>query len=153
VKGTTGNNYWIAKELVETVFKVDKVHKVIKTVLGKELVGLRYEGPFDHLPAVAEVKKGNKEFHTVIPTDAFIMPISTTEGTGLVHTAVSAGTEDFLLGKKLGLPMIPVIADDASYLPGFAEFSGKNAKKHPELIIDFFKNVSGRRVPVLDTPI
>jgi len=57
----------------------------------------------------------------------------------MVHTAVSAGTEDFMLGRKLGLPMIPVIADDASYLPGFNEFSGKNAKKHPELIIDFLK--------------
>ena len=46
-------------------------------------------------------------FHTVIATDPFIMPITTTEGTGLVHTAVSAGSEDFRLGKKLGLPMIP----------------------------------------------
>lgn len=138
VEGTTGNKYWIAKDLIEAVFKKE-YKKIIKTVLGKELVGLQYEGPFDHLPAVLEVKKSNKKFHTVVATDKLIMPISTTEGTGLVHTAVSAGTEDFMLGKKLGLPMIPVIADDASYLPGFNEFSGKNAKKHPELIIDFLK--------------
>jgi len=140
VEGVTGNLYWIAKALVETVFKKD-YKKIVKTVLGKKLVGLFYEGPFDHLPGVQKVKKENpKTFHTVIPTDQMIMPISTTEGTGMVHTAVSAGTEDFMLGKKLGLPMIPVIADDASYLSGFAEFSGKNAKKHPELIIDFLKS-------------
>lgn len=150
VEGTTGNTYWIAKDLVEAVFNPSShktadgqakgYKKIVKTALGKELVGLRYEGPFDHLPAVAEVKKNHKKFHTVVPTDALIMPISTTEGTGLVHTAVSAGTEDFLLGKKLGLPMIPVIADDASYLlDGFGDFGGKNAKKHPELIIDFLK--------------
>ena len=138
VKGATGKLFWVAKDLVESVFKKE-YQSIEKTVLGKELVGLKYEGPFDHLPAVASVKKAHKKFHTVIPTDTFIMPISTTEGTGLVHTAVSAGTEDFQLGKKLGLPMIPVIEDDASYLQGFGELSGKNAKKHPELIIDFLK--------------
>ncbi|PIY69185.1 isoleucine--tRNA ligase [Candidatus Roizmanbacteria bacterium CG_4_10_14_0_8_um_filter_39_9] len=143
VQGLTGLFFWIAKDLIETVFKTE-YKKIVKTVLGKELVGLMYEGPFDHLPAVADVKKAcPKTFHTVVATDPLIMPISTTEGTGMVHTAVSAGTEDFMLGKKLGLPMIPVIADDASYLPGFAEFSGKNAKKHPELIIDFLKGHKG----------
>lgn len=139
VKGTTGKSFWIAKDLVEAVFKKE-YQSIEKTVLGKELVGLKYEGPFDHLPAVETVKKSNAKFHTVVATDEMIMPISTTEGTGLVHTAVSAGTEDFMLGKKLGLPMIPVINDDASYMEGFGEFSGKNAKKHPELIIDFLKS-------------
>jgi len=150
VEGITGNFYWIAKALVETVFNPPSqknpkgqekdYRKIVKTVLGKKLVGLFYKGPFDHLPGVKKVKKENpRTFHTVIPTDSMIMPISTTEGTGMVHTAVSAGTEDFMLGKKLGLPMIPVIEDDASYLPGFNEFSGKNAKKHPELIIDHLK--------------
>ncbi len=138
VRGTTDKLFWLAKDLVEVVFK--KEYKSIeKTVMGKELVGLAYEGPFDHLPAVEKVKKSNKKFHTVVATDKLIMPITTTEGTGLVHTAVSAGTEDFMLGRKLGLPMIPVINDDASYMEGFGEFSGKNAKKHPELIIDFLK--------------
>ena len=139
VQGTTGLFFWVAKNLVETVFKKE-YKKIIKTVRGKELVGLKYEGPFDHLPAVSSVAKENsKTFHTVIATDSHIMPISMTEGTGMVHTAVSAGTEDFQLGKKYGLPMIAVIEDDASYLSGLGEFSGKNAKKHPELIIDFLK--------------
>lgn len=138
VQGFTKNYYWIVKERVEEVFKKD--YTVIKTVKGKELVGLHYKGPFDELPAVAEVAKKNPEtFHSVIATDPLIMPISVTEGTGLVHTAVSAGTEDFQLGKKYKLPMIPVIADNADYLKGFGEFSGKNAKKHPELIIDYLK--------------
>jgi isoleucyl-tRNA synthetase len=138
VKGATGKLFWLAKDLVEQVFGKD-YQSIEKTAFGTELVGLTYEGPFDHLPAVATVKSKHKNFHTVVATDKMIMPITTTEGTGLVHTAVSAGTEDFLLGKKRGLPMIPVINDDASYMEGFGEFSGKNAKKHPELIIDFLK--------------
>ncbi len=139
VEGTTGDTFWVAKERVETIF--GKEHKIHKTVKGKELVGLKYKGPFDSLPAVAKVAAEHTDtFHIVIATDDMIMPITTEEGTGLVHTAVSAGSEDFHLGKKYGLPMIPVIADNADYLDGLGEFSGKNAKKHPELILDHLKD-------------
>jgi len=127
---------WVAKDAVERLFGKDAV--VESTLLGKELVGLKYLGPFDDLPAVAEVA-GDSKFHTVVATDSLILPILPSEGTGLVHTAVSAGAEDFQLGKKLSLPMIPVIADNADYMDGFGEFSGKNAKKHPEIILDFLK--------------
>src|SRR3989344_5540431 len=65
------------------------------------------------------------------------MPITTEDGTGLVHTAVSAGQEDFQLGKKLGLPMVEVIDEEANYLEGLGEFSGQNAKKNPKIILDY----------------
>lgn len=133
-----GSKYWIAKELVEKVFK--GAGKILKTVKGKKLVGLKYSFAFDDLSKVKEVAQKNPgTFHTVIPTDDRIMPITTEDGTGLVHTAVSAGQEDFQLGKKLGLPLIEVIGEDASYLDGLGEFSGKNAKKHPEIILDYLK--------------
>ncbi len=139
VEGKTGDLYWIAQERVEPVFKKN-YKRVVKTVKGKDLVGLKYQGPFDEIEGVAEVAKANPDtFHTVIETDDLIMPISTVEGTGLVHTAVSAGSEDFRLGKKLGLPIIPLIEDNADYLPGLDFLSGKNAKKHPEMIFDFLK--------------
>ncbi len=139
VKGATGDTFWVAKDLVESVFKGD--HKgIIKIVKGSELVGLKYTAPFDQLQAVQDVAKKHEDvFHTVVQTDPQIMPITTEEGTGLVHTAVSAGTEDFRLGKKLGLPMIPVIADNADYLPHMGFLAGKNAKKHPELIFDYLR--------------
>jgi isoleucyl-tRNA synthetase len=131
-------SYWVAKDLKDKIF--NNTDKVVRTVLGKELVGLKYQGPFDQLPAVKEVAKENPDiFHTVVATDPLIMPIVMSEGTGLVHTAVSAGTEDFKLGKKLGLPMVPVIADDASYLDGLGFLTGQNAKKHPEIILDYLK--------------
>ncbi|MGB9883090.1 MAG: isoleucine--tRNA ligase [Microgenomates group bacterium] len=139
VQVKSGQKYWLAKDLVKTVLGDDLV-KVLKEVKGKELVGLKYQGAFDYLEAVKKVAQENPDkFHTVIATDKNILPISLTEGTGLVHTAVSAGTEDYKLGKKLGLPMIPVIDDEANYLPGLGEFSGKNAKKHPRLILDFME--------------
>jgi len=140
VEGTSGELFWVARDLVEEVFKVHKVYKVIKTVKGKELVGLHYQGPFDDIPAVKKVKEENPDkFHTVVATDEMILPILLTEGTGLVHTAVSAGVEDFKLGKKYGLPMIPVIEDNADYRPDMGFLAGKNAKKHPEIILDYLR--------------
>jgi len=125
---------WVAKDAVERIF--GKNVEIESTLLGKELVGLRYKGPFDDLPAVKKISD-NEKFHTVIVTDPLIMPITTSEGTGLVHTAVSAGVEDFRLGKKYDLPMIPVISDNADYLPNLGFLAGKNAKKHPEIIFDY----------------
>lgn len=135
IEGTTGDSFWLAEEALERVFK-GKYNKIIKKVKGKDLVGIKYTGPFDDLPAVKKVSNKNK-FHTVFATDPLILPINTQEGTGLVHTAVSAGVEDFKMGKKLGLPMIPVIEDNANYLPEMGFLSGKNAKKNPRIILDF----------------
>jgi len=135
------SSYWVAKEAVSRLFASEK-HEVVKTVLGEKLVGMRYKGAFDNLPAVSSVaKKFSDNFHSVVATDSLIMPITTTEGTGLVHTAVSAGTEDFKLGQKIGLPMIPVINDDASYIDGFGEFSGLNAKDDPWVILGHLKEL------------
>ncbi|MBI2404622.1 isoleucine--tRNA ligase [Candidatus Gottesmanbacteria bacterium] len=137
VETNDGKQLWLAKDRLEAVMG-KQYQRIIKTVKGKELVGLFYKGAFDTLPAVAQTAKSNrKTFHKVIPTDPLILPITATEGTGLVHTAVSAGSEDFKLGKKYGLPMIAVIADDASYLPNLGFLSGQNAKKHPEIILDY----------------
>ncbi len=130
------NGMWVAKDCAQRLF--GKEYRATKTLKGIDLVGLKYLGPFDDLPAVRQVAN-NPLFHSVVATDPLIMPISASEGTGLVHTAVSAGEEDFKLGKKLNLPLIPVIADNADYLSEFGELTGKNAKKHPEIIIDFLK--------------
>lgn len=140
-----GDKYYVAAPLVESVFK-NKDKKVLKTLTGEKLVGLKYSAPFDHLSVVKKAKSENPEkFHRVVATDDMLMPISTTEGTGLVHTSPSTGEEDFKLGKKLGLPLVtPVIADNADYADGLGDFTGKNAKKHPEIILDYLK-AEGKR--------
>lgn len=140
VVGESGKRFWIVKERVEAVF--GNAGKVVKMVKGKALVGLRYTSPFDGLPAVKEVSSHDM-FHTVVTTDPLILPVVTSEGTGLVHTAVSAGSEDFKLGKKYGLPMIPVIDDTATYLPSMGFLAGKNAKKHPEVVLDYLVEKGG----------
>jgi len=144
VEGESGDQFWVAQAALERVFG-KQYRQVLKTIQGKELIGLKYQGPFDALPAVAKVAHDNpNSFHTVVATDPQIMPITTTEGTGLVHTAVSAGTEDFKLGKLRGLPMVPVIDDEASYLSDLGWLTGQNAKKHPELILNHLTERDGK---------
>ncbi|QQG43419.1 MAG: isoleucine--tRNA ligase [Candidatus Daviesbacteria bacterium] len=128
-----GNTYYLSKEAAERL----KLN-VVKNLKGQELVGLEYKSPFDELP---QMQKSLSNYnHQVVATDPMIMPITDVDGTGLVHTAPGAGTEDFQLGKKYQLPIIEVIDESANYIDGLGDFSGQNAKTHPELIINFLKS-------------
>jgi isoleucyl-tRNA synthetase len=67
-----------------------------RTVRGEELVGLRYEGPFDTLTPGASVE------HRVIPWD----DVTLDQGTGIVHIAPGCGAEDFELSRVHDLPVL-----------------------------------------------
>lgn len=128
--------------IAEYLFGTEKVHKkeiiLEKEISGKELLGLSYIAPFDGLPIVEKARSENPEkFHTVVDGSKIVMA---DEGTGLLHVATGAGKEDFDLGKAENLPIISPINDEAFYVEGMNEFSTQNAKKHPEIIIDYLKN-------------
>lgn len=128
----TDEGYVLIKEAaVRLKLNIKKIFK------GKELVGLNYESAFDNLPRVKKTLGDYK--HRVIATDSLILPVSTEEGTGLVHVACGQGSEDYQLSKKEKLPVIELINDEADYLDGLDEFSGQSAKKHPEIIIEFLR--------------
>jgi len=85
------------------------------------------------LPRVKKAEKENpKTFHSVVDGSEIVVA---KEGTGLLHVAPGAVQEDFKLGKKENLPLIEVIKDNAYYFDGLGEFSNKNAKEHPEIIL------------------
>ncbi|MGB2953142.1 MAG: isoleucine--tRNA ligase [Gaiellaceae bacterium] len=83
-------------------------------VRGEQLVGLEYEGPFDHLPAQEGV------VHRVIPWE----DVSMTEGTGIVHIAPGCGAEDFELSRLHDLPVVMPIDESGRMLPGYGELEG-----------------------------
>ncbi|MEM6315699.1 MAG: class I tRNA ligase family protein, partial [Planctomycetota bacterium] len=76
----------LAAELVAKVFG-DRDHTVLKTVPGDALVGMEYRHPF--------VERTGKMWAADY--------VTTTEGTGLVHTAPGHGEEDYGLGRAAGL--------------------------------------------------
>jgi isoleucyl-tRNA synthetase len=88
--------------------------KVLAELSGSELLGWRYQGPFDDLPAVAGVE------HRAIPWSE----VAADEGTGIVHIAPGAGKEDFALSKQFGLPVIAPLNQDGIYEEGFDWLTG-----------------------------
>ena len=109
----------------------------VKEYQGKDFEGWHYQGPFDDLPQVKKAEKENpRTFHSVVLDKELV---TATEGTGIVHLAPGAGQEDFQLGQEKNLPIIAAIDEEANYWEGFGQFSQKNAKDHPELILDYLK--------------
>jgi isoleucyl-tRNA synthetase len=131
--------YWVAKGAKDRVFAGVHV-KELKTTRGSKLVGLRYKGAFDGLPAIKKGTAKNDKFHTVVAADPLILPINTEEGTGIVHTSTGTGAEDHKFGKKIGLPVVAAIDDAANYLQGFGFLTGKNAKKDPDLVLNYLRD-------------
>jgi isoleucyl-tRNA synthetase len=84
-------------------------------VLGAELVGLEYEGPFDHFGAQEGV------VHRVVPWEE----VSLDEGTGIVHIAPGCGAEDFELSRLHDLSVLAPIDESGRMLPGYGELEGK----------------------------
>lgn len=135
VKTESGQNLIVAESRLKESIKEN--HEVIKTFIGKNAVGIRYEAPFDSLERVQEAKEKHPDtFHTVIDgTDI----VSETEGTGILHVAPGQGQEDFQLGKKYNLSVIELIEEDATYYSGMGEFTGLSAKEKPGLIFKYLK--------------
>ena len=93
-------NFILAEEKAKDVFE-DKNFKISKIIFGKYLVGMEYE-PLYELEAV---KNSGKKAWYVAPADF----VNTKEGTGIVHTAVVYGEDDYKLGLKINLPIIPLL--------------------------------------------
>ena len=92
---------------------------------GSELVGLRYEGPFDTLAPGAEVE------HRVIPWDE----VSMEEGTGIVHIAPGAGAEDFELSKLHDLPVLTPVDESGRFYDEYGWLHGLSTVESSEQII------------------
>jgi isoleucyl-tRNA synthetase len=133
-----GNLLWFAKDawsrLKEVIGEKTSLKGKNLSLLGKEMVGWVYEGPYDDLPAVSSAKKEKPAtFHKVIPSEDLV---TAEEGTGLVHIAPGAGEEDFDLAGKENLAVIASIDEAANYIAGFGDFTGKNAKEDPDLVLN-----------------
>jgi len=86
---------------------------------GKDLIGLEYEPLYD----IKELQADNS--YKIIPADFVTME----DGTGVVHTAVMYGEDDYNLGKQFGLPEVHTVGQDGKFLDIAPEFiRGKYVK-------------------------
>jgi isoleucyl-tRNA synthetase len=104
-------------------------YEVIGEIEGKDLVGLRYKGPFDDLDAQKAVE------HRVVAWKE----VSDTDGTGMVHIAPGCGKEDHQLGKEEKLPIIAPLDEQGIYTHGFGWLTGKCVTDVTKPIINTLK--------------
>ncbi|OGN15145.1 MAG: hypothetical protein A3J47_01455 [Candidatus Yanofskybacteria bacterium RIFCSPHIGHO2_02_FULL_43_22] len=127
---SNGENYILAKDLVEKVFgsEATALLRYNPTILkGSDLVGMEYEPLFN-----IEKLKSDKSYRIY---DADF--VSTEEGTGVVHTAVMYGEDDYNLGTKVGLPKFHTVDERGKFIDVSKELDGGYVKDHEteELVI------------------
>ncbi|MFH1307283.1 MAG: isoleucine--tRNA ligase [archaeon] len=99
-------------------------YKIIEKLKGKDLEGLEYEPLFD----IKETQ--NEKSHRIILADF----VTTEEGTGVVHTAVMYGEDDYNIGTKIGLPAVHTVGEDGKFLDFVPKFKGIYVKDAEEAI-------------------
>lgn len=104
----------LASARVDAYFE-NQPHRVVKTVMGSALVGMRYQRLFDFF----EVDSGDPfrvcQGHFV----------NTLDGTGIVHVAPAYGVDDLELGQQEGLPVLHGIGLDGCFKPEAGPVAGK----------------------------
>ena len=121
--GRRPNGDWVAIER----FPDDEFEE---TKPGSELVGWAYHAPFEDLEAGAGVE------HRVIPWDE----VTLDQGTGVVHIAPGAGSEDFELAGAHDLPVLTPVDGAGRFYPDYGWLAGMSTEEARQPIIDALEN-------------
>lgn len=100
-----------------------------KTLQGADLIGLSYEPLYE----VKKVTDHGGKTHTIVAADF----VTTDDGTGVVHTAVMYGEDDYTLGQTENLPMVQLLEPNGVYNNDAPEaLRGVHIRKAKALIIE-----------------
>ncbi len=131
--------YVMAKEKCSSL--IPTIHGILLDMKGSELVGLEYEPLYPYMQdLLPESQKENLAKAFKVYAADFV---TTTDGTGVVHTAVMYGQDDFELGTKLGLPKFHLVNLDGTFIQGTGNFAGRFVKDE-EVAVDVIKDLAHR---------
>jgi len=96
---------------------------------GRDMLGARYEPPFAFIATEEFGPRG----HTVVPADF----VSAEDGTGVVHTSISFGEDDFRIGLEQDIPVINPVRLDGTFEDRMGPFAGRWVKDaDPDIVED-----------------
>jgi isoleucyl-tRNA synthetase len=121
--------YVLAKERLSVL---TESYEIIAEHKGQEMVGMEYEPLYDFGPK-------NEKSHKVYTADF----VTTTDGTGIVHTAVMYGQDDFVLGTQIGLPKQHTV-DETGHFKVEAGFLAGRFVKDEETAVEVIKDLAHR---------
>ncbi len=113
----------MARDLVEKV--LGEGAQVLSHFPGEAIVGSAYEPPFDYITDYGP--RG----HTVLLGDF----VTTDEGTGLVHTAIAFGEDDFKLGEQYGITLQNPVRLDGTFDERVTDFAGRKVREADDDIV------------------
>ena len=106
-----------------------------------DLVGLEYEPLYPYLSQqLPESQKENLAKAFKVYAADFV---TTEDGTGVVHTAVMYGADDFVLGTQFGLPKFHMVNPDGHFLANMDFLSGRFVKDE-DVAVDIIKDLAHR---------
>ncbi|MEA3398933.1 MAG: class I tRNA ligase family protein [Patescibacteria group bacterium] len=126
--------YILAKDRLEII---EGEYKIIEEMKGKDLIGLEYEPLYPYLKN--QVEKNVDKAFKVYPANF----VTTEDGTGVVHTAVMYGQDDFILGTEIGLPKYHLVGLDGKFLSGTDFLAGRFVRDE-EVAVDIIKDLHHR---------
>ena len=121
----------VAEPLVERVLGEDV--PIERRAKGSELHGTAYEPPFPYISDYGELG------HTVLTADF----VTTDDGTGIVHTAIAFGEDDFQLGERYGLTLQNPVKLDGTFDERIEPFAGRFVIEANDDIVEALRE-SGR---------
>lgn len=123
------NRYYVADALKESVFP-DCELKIVETIKGAALENMDYEPIFPY--GLKAVEKSHKRAYFVTLGDH----VTTTDGTGIVHTAPAFGEDDARVGHAYDLPFVQLLKADGTLPEDVTDFSGQFCKEADPRIIE-----------------
>jgi isoleucyl-tRNA synthetase len=121
--GGPGEVFVLARERVEAV--LGEGAEILAHFPGEALAGTSYEPPFDY------VTDYGPRGHTVLLGDF----VTIEDGTGLVHTAIAFGEDDFRLGEQYGITLQNPVTLEGTFDERVTEFAGRKVKEaDPDIV-------------------
>ncbi len=121
---------------------IKEEYEIIAEHKGSEMVGMQYEPLFPYLEkTISESEKSKLEKAFKVYNADFV---TTDDGTGIVHTAVMYGADDFDLGNQVGLPKHHLVNLEGNFISGTEFLEGRFVKEKdeagkPTLDVDIIK--------------
>ncbi|MEC7419698.1 MAG: isoleucine--tRNA ligase [Pseudomonadota bacterium] len=126
----SGKQIYLATERLDQ-YQGDSEFRVVETLLGRDLVGRRYEPVFDYF-----ADKADEGAFVVISGDY----VTTDSGTGLVHQAPAFGEEDYKAFQAAGLEAFACpVSLHGEFTDEVPDFAGRHVKEADKDIISVLK--------------
>jgi isoleucyl-tRNA synthetase len=120
---------------------IEGEYEIVEEMKGSNLVGLEYEPLYPYLSnTISDIEKQKLDKAFKVYAASFV---TTEDGTGVVHTAVMYGVDDFILGNEVGLPKHHMVGLDGKFLKGTDFLEGRFVRDE-EVAVDIIKDLAHR---------